>query len=304
MAIYYCHKCQERCNISMDGNEVQCARCHDTFVEELPAVMSGSAYSDQQSPTIRTGNEQIVIGSNPFDMFPTSPFSRLFSRVIPQTPRNVGESSSGMPSAARTRSNSHLNTAGSSRQQNQPDPAQQTQGTNDEDQMANFLQQILSNILSQSMRQEEPGTDDGDGRTHFSIRFIAGPSSAGQGIFSVHSNVNDYAWGPNGLDNILTALLNQFDENQERARALRPEDIKRLPMTKVTNKHVENGTHCTTCMESFELSEDVAKLDCDHIFHRACIEPWLQRNNTCPICRKEIDPSHWEPKIADIDELD
>jgi len=41
-----------------------------------------------------------------------------------------------------------------------------------------------------------------------------------------------------------------------------------------------------------------------HIFHKACIEPWLQRKNTCPICRTTIDPSEWGPRIADIDELD
>lgn len=278
----------------MNANEIQCVNCHDSFVEELPSATVGP-----ENPT-----EQIVIGNNPFDMFPGSPFSRLFSRIVTQ-PQRTG-SPTNMPSVARTRSNPHLQSAGSSRQfPSQSEQSNQQQGSDEPDQMANFLQQILSNILSQSMGQQNTETDN-DGRGHFSIRFIAGPStgSGGQGIFSVHSNLNDYAWGPNGLDNILTALLNQFDEAQERSRALRPEDIKRIPMVKVTQKHVENGTQCTTCMETFNLGEDVAKLNCDHIFHRPCIEPWLQRNNTCPICRTQIDPNVWEPKIADVDELD
>jgi hypothetical protein len=37
-----------------------------------------------------------------------------------------------------------------------------------------------------------------------------------------------------------------------------------------------------------------------HIFHRACIEPWLQRNNTCPICRTKIE---WHRNMDAAEEL-
>jgi len=39
-----------------------------------------------------------------------------------------------------------------------------------------------------------------------------------------NTTLQDYAWGTNGLDNILTALLNQVAD-QEQNTALRPEGI-------------------------------------------------------------------------------
>lgn len=33
------------------------------------------------------------------------------------------------------------------------------------------------------------------------------------------------------------------------------------------------------------------KFSCGHVFHRACAVRWLQRNNACPVCRRE-DPTH------------
>lgn len=67
---------------------------------------------------------------------------------------------------------------------------------------------------------------------------------------------------------------------------------------------MDNGTQCVTCMETFDIKENVAQLNCQHIFHRPCIEPWLKKHNTCPICRKEVNPKEWGPKITDFDELD
>lgn len=40
------------------------------------------------------------------------------------------------------------------------------------------------------------------------------------------------------------------------------------------------------CWEDFVLSEEVRKLNCDHIYHEKCIVPWLELHGTCPVCRK------------------
>ncbi|KAI1716186.1 ring finger domain-containing protein [Ditylenchus destructor] len=70
-------------------------------------------------------------------------------------------------------------------------------------------------------------------------------------------------------------------------------DLSRIPMTQVTPKQVDDGMQCPTCMELFQLNQEVARLDCSHIFHRPCIMPWLQRRLTCPICRKIVSPKKW-----------
>ena len=49
---------------------------------------------------------------------------------------------------------------------------------------------------------------------------------------------------------------------------------------------IENNDECTICLSNDSENEWV-KLNCQHIFHRACITEWLSINNTCPICREE-----------------
>lgn len=43
---------------------------------------------------------------------------------------------------------------------------------------------------------------------------------------------------------------------------------------------------CPICIEDMVVG--VCKINCEHMYHRTCIIPWLQRNNTCPVCRKHL----------------
>lgn len=45
---------------------------------------------------------------------------------------------------------------------------------------------------------------------------------------------------------------------------------------------------CAICMENIECGDRVVSLPCAHIFHIKCIDPWLQKNSHCPICRTDI----------------
>jgi hypothetical protein len=41
---------------------------------------------------------------------------------------------------------------------------------------------------------------------------------------------------------------------------------------------------CTICL--FQYYDEVKKVtECNHTFHRECLDTWLQTNNTCPLCR-------------------
>jgi len=53
---------------------------------------------------------------------------------------------------------------------------------------------------------------------------------------------------------------------------------------------------CVICMEpiddgiSNESTQGLTQgltLDCNHVFHKTCIQIWLRHINTCPLCRRE-----------------
>jgi hypothetical protein len=44
---------------------------------------------------------------------------------------------------------------------------------------------------------------------------------------------------------------------------------------------------CTICHR--DMCGDTVALPCGHVYHEACIDPWLRNyNNTCPICREHV----------------
>lgn len=45
---------------------------------------------------------------------------------------------------------------------------------------------------------------------------------------------------------------------------------------------------CAVCIESYKVGDVVTVLTCEHIFHKACIEPWLLDRRTCPMCKCDI----------------
>ncbi len=51
---------------------------------------------------------------------------------------------------------------------------------------------------------------------------------------------------------------------------------------------------CTICLDSINRSAQ-RSLDCNHTFHRVCINRWLHTRSTCPVCRR---PSGTLPPVA------
>lgn len=46
---------------------------------------------------------------------------------------------------------------------------------------------------------------------------------------------------------------------------------------------------CAVCLEEFETGQHVRSLACSHLYHKSCIDPWLQSSsNCCPLCKREV----------------
>lgn len=48
---------------------------------------------------------------------------------------------------------------------------------------------------------------------------------------------------------------------------------------------------CPVCLIQFKPDSEINCLSCGHVFHKACLEKWLDyRKVTCPLCRSPVMP--------------
>jgi len=72
----------------------------------------------------------------------------------------------------------------------------------------------------------------------------------------------------------------------DRVNLLPPVDLLPVPAD-------EGGDHdmtCAVCLEECNSTSGGA-LPCHHIFHRDCINKWLERHNDCPTCKQQVRQS-------------
>jgi selenocysteine-specific translation elongation factor len=49
--------------------------------------------------------------------------------------------------------------------------------------------------------------------------------------------------------------------------------------------HAEKPT-CSICLS--EVDNDKLITECNHVFHKDCVQGWLEVNTNCPVCRHEL----------------
>lgn len=45
---------------------------------------------------------------------------------------------------------------------------------------------------------------------------------------------------------------------------------------------------CSICLEKYQKKDKIVNLDCNHVFHKDCLNLWLNKHNSCPQCRENI----------------
>ncbi|GMQ10793.1 hypothetical protein CsSME_00053661 [Camellia sinensis var. sinensis] len=73
-------------------------------------------------------------------------------------------------------------------------------------------------------------------------------------------------------------------------RGLSGESLKKLPCHIILDEvAAAQSICCTICLQDIEGGEIARSLPrCQHTFHLSCVDKWLIRHGSCPVCRRDV----------------
>ena len=90
-------------------------------------------------------------------------------------------------------------------------------------------------------------------------------------------------------------ISEQEAQRNQKKKTASKQAVAKLPVVKIEPKHCkQTGANqydppsCTVCVEEIKMLTKGMFMPCGHIFHPDCLKPWLEQNNTCPVCRYEL----------------
>jgi hypothetical protein len=57
---------------------------------------------------------------------------------------------------------------------------------------------------------------------------------------------------------------------------------------------------CSVCLGEYELGQELRTLPCAHHFHQPCLDEWLTKSTSCPLCLQNIETASnvHQPTVA------
>ncbi|KRZ86169.1 Stromal cell-derived factor 2 [Trichinella sp. T8] len=98
---------------------------------------------------------------------------------------------------------------------------------------------------------------------------------------------------------LLSVVSFRWFRNQQRLQRRR---LTRRQLKKIPNRKYKKGDEhemCAICLEDFADGDKMRLLPCGHVYHCACVDPWLLKNRkVCPVCKRKVtddsDDSDWD----------
>lgn len=114
----------------------------------------------------------------------------------------------------------------------------------------------------------------------------------------IHQNIRDIRDTIVTMDSLRTNIIEQFREIRERYEEYDDRDYiqdldndnneEKFNGIIVNMNNIEPGSTCSICLESYNENDEIALSACKHHFHLECVEKWMFRQRSCPICRGSI----------------
>lgn len=80
-------------------------------------------------------------------------------------------------------------------------------------------------------------------------------------------------------------MLLALDENNHQHGGASAAQINALPESTV---QIDNLEECSICLETPSIGDTIRHLPCLHKFHKDCIDEWVRRKTSCPICKSSV----------------
>lgn len=80
--------------------------------------------------------------------------------------------------------------------------------------------------------------------------------------------------------------------------------IENLKDNKRTILNAVDTCTCPVCQDELSIGDKVIDLKCNHSFCEDCIIPWLEKHNSCPLCRMEMetdDPEYEKNRVSGVE---
>ncbi|XP_018055653.1 PREDICTED: E3 ubiquitin-protein ligase RNF126-B isoform X2 [Atta colombica] len=265
MSRFFCHKCSVKIERLLPN--YTCPRCASGFIEELEISSNeGSSGMDMNSEELSDGDIDILTlnrSDRDRDIIEMiMGLSNTYTNQQLNTSQQPGGGNRNYVLGSRRRSNWSRNPQDGRRTSSNRRRQESLQMP-----IENFIQDFIFNLSGAASLSNSVGQD-----AQPSVLFLGNPG--------------DYVWGRDGLDAIVTQLLNQMDGTGP--PPLSRNQIDEIPTTTITQSQVDCKLQCSVCWEDFKLSEPVRQLPCQHVYHAPCIVPWLELHGTCPICRQNL----------------
>ncbi|XP_012059361.1 PREDICTED: E3 ubiquitin-protein ligase RNF115 [Atta cephalotes] len=269
MSRFFCHKCSVKIERLLPN--YTCPRCASGFIEELEISSNeGSSGMDMNSEELSDGDIDILTlnrSDRDRDIIEMiMGLSNTYTNQQLNTSQQPGGGNRNYVLGSRRRSNWSRNPQDGRRTSSNRRRQESLQMP-----IENFIQDFIFNLSGAASLSNSVGQDAQP--SVFNVRLFLG-------------NPGDYVWGRDGLDAIVTQLLNQMDGTGP--PPLSRNQIDEIPTTTITQSQVDCKLQCSVCWEDFKLSEPVRQLPCQHVYHAPCIVPWLELHGTCPICRQNL----------------
>ncbi|KAH8551669.1 hypothetical protein BGW37DRAFT_491850 [Umbelopsis sp. PMI_123] len=252
---YYCHQCDVPIIPLGDEGQLSCPECHQQFVEELhdvPRTSQNSASSNPQNNQNSTSNTVIPVDAEDF-------CREILNLLLVNNDSRRRRQNNNVPirnANGNTNNTSPIIMINTTRWNRNPIRIDGVRIEPPHEYGNNEMRQVNQTPQSQtntSTRSSTPPRSENTSR-QANISIPISPPMPTPSPFSSANTRNN--------------------------------QIVRVSMT---NTELAIVPSCAICKEDYNMGERALKLPCLHVYHQACIKPWLQSKKTCPVCRRHVE---------------